>query len=391
MEGNRDEARRCRDIALQAWENGDSAKATRFLTKAMRMDPNPEYATLLERVKSGVSRPRQSQAPSATSTRQSQTSTSPHAKESDPTPTQQRSYTVQQESLCRQILGSKTYYEMLNVKSDASEDAIKKAYRKLALQLHPDKNSAPKAEEAFKKVSRAFQTLSDPQKRARYDHTGQEDDQPQTASQQDSGFMTAEELFQAFFGVGGTTIYTGPDGRTFVQRRRVPRQHMPPQSEAQRRIYNLLQLLPVFIIVLFSILGSDFFQSQRADFRLVKTRDTPLLMETSRHNVPFFASPSYESRYPPGSLSRDRSEAEIEYGYFWAECRKAHETLRRDLEYYQAIGHRSKTNELAKELRQKENDHADCRHMRDLQRQYPSEANKVRTGHSTVLPGYRTW
>jgi hypothetical protein len=54
---------------------------------------------------------------------------------------------------------------VLGVSKDADADAIKKAYRKLALKFHPDKNSAPSAEGAFKAISAAFDCLSDPQKR----------------------------------------------------------------------------------------------------------------------------------------------------------------------------------------------------------------------------------
>jgi molecular chaperone DnaJ len=69
--------------------------------------------------------------------------------------------------------GKKDYYELLGVGRNANEDDIKKAYRKLALQFHPDRNPGNKqAEEKFKEVSEAYQVLSDSQKRAQYDQFG---------------------------------------------------------------------------------------------------------------------------------------------------------------------------------------------------------------------------
>ena len=68
------------------------------------------------------------------------------------------------------------YYETLGVAREASADEIKKAFRKLALQWHPDrhKKDKAKAEEEFKKVSEAYEVLSDPEKRAKYDRFGKD-------------------------------------------------------------------------------------------------------------------------------------------------------------------------------------------------------------------------
>jgi molecular chaperone DnaJ len=65
------------------------------------------------------------------------------------------------------------YYEVLGVSADAAEDEIKKAYRRLAIQNHPDRNSGDKhAEERFKEINEAYQVLSDPERRAQYDRYG---------------------------------------------------------------------------------------------------------------------------------------------------------------------------------------------------------------------------
>ncbi len=67
----------------------------------------------------------------------------------------------------------KDYYQILGVDRSASADDVRKAYRKLAMQYHPDRNPGDKqAEEKFKEINEAYQVLSDPQKRARYDQLG---------------------------------------------------------------------------------------------------------------------------------------------------------------------------------------------------------------------------
>ena len=107
-------------------------------------------------------------------------------------------------------------YSILDVRSDATADDLKKAYRALALRLHPDKCVAPRADEAFKIVSAAFATLSDPQERAWHDRRGGDTAaaaNPGGGSARShrgaSGFASrsaafgdrdAEELFRAFFG-----------------------------------------------------------------------------------------------------------------------------------------------------------------------------------------------
>ena len=70
-------------------------------------------------------------------------------------------------------MAKRDYYEVLGVEKSASEAEIKKAYRKLAIQYHPDKNPGDKeAEEKFKEAAEAYSVLSDKDKRARYDQFG---------------------------------------------------------------------------------------------------------------------------------------------------------------------------------------------------------------------------
>jgi len=100
----------------------------------------------------------------------------------------------------------KDYYEVLGVGRDASDAEIKKAYRKLAKQYHPDLNPGDKTAEAkFKEVNEAYEVLSDPQKRARYDQFGHAGVDPNSFGGAGAGFGDFDfggisDIFESFFG-----------------------------------------------------------------------------------------------------------------------------------------------------------------------------------------------
>jgi molecular chaperone DnaJ len=114
------------------------------------------------------------------------------------------------------------YYKVLGVNRNANVEDIKRAYRKMALKWHPDRNpnSKEEAERRFKEAAEAYEVLSDPQKRARYDQFGHEG----LAGVHMRGFSTFEDIFEAFgdiFGGGGgifESFFGGRAGRRAARR-----------------------------------------------------------------------------------------------------------------------------------------------------------------------------
>lgn len=101
------------------------------------------------------------------------------------------------------------HYVTLGVSRDASPEEIKRAYRRLARELHPDTNPDPQAAERFKDVSRAYEVLSDPKKRRNYDMFG---DEKAAGAAGFSDFGGISDLFSTFFGgTGAGRTRTGPE------------------------------------------------------------------------------------------------------------------------------------------------------------------------------------
>lgn len=118
----------------------------------------------------------------------------------------------------------KDYYEVLGVGKSAGEEEIKKAYRKMAIKYHPDRNPGDKdAEDKFKEAAEAYEVLKDPEKRRKYDQFGHEG----LRGSGFEGFSNVEDIFSAFgdffsdFGFGGFGDFFGGRQRQGGSRRRV--------------------------------------------------------------------------------------------------------------------------------------------------------------------------
>eukprot|EP01002_Notosolenus_urceolatus_P003699 NODE_1978_length_1235_cov_34.204047_g1642_i0.p1 GENE.NODE_1978_length_1235_cov_34.204047_g1642_i0~~NODE_1978_length_1235_cov_34.204047_g1642_i0.p1 ORF type:complete len:311 (-),score=27.38 NODE_1978_length_1235_cov_34.204047_g1642_i0:117-1049(-) len=169
------------------------------------------------------------------------------------------------------IRQAKDLYEVLGVPKDVDADALTRAYRKLALKCHPDKNKAPGSEDAFKRVGSAFQRLSDPKKRSDYDRFGEEDSVSSGGPRGGAGmrhpyqnFDDADvyDIFNQFFGGGafgpGASAFTfhmgpgGPGVYRFGGQQRAPRRSAGARREEPQQQQGgmalLLQMLSICMI-----------------------------------------------------------------------------------------------------------------------------------------------
>jgi DnaJ family protein B protein 12 len=192
MDGNKDEGLRCMRIGKSALESGDKVRALKFLKMAKRIYPNPQVDAFLRELAegeepaaakksdsepdfkyqagtgNGAQNGEHGRANGVPRSRSSKYSAEAEANGNEPErsrdgiPRSRSAASVpdatpEQIEIVRRIRKTKDYYEILGLSKTCSEEEVRKAYRKLSLKVHPDKNNAPGAEEAFKAVSKAFQ------------------------------------------------------------------------------------------------------------------------------------------------------------------------------------------------------------------------------------------
>ncbi|KAI8343197.1 hypothetical protein BC941DRAFT_366908 [Chlamydoabsidia padenii] len=318
---NKDEADRCLLIAKNHYGTGNYSSAVKLAKKSISLYSTDNAIAFLKKAEKALS-----DQPSGKSTATSSTTnTTSRTTTTTTTSEEKKTHTPQQLKAVKAILDCGTdYYKVLSLDKKCTEVEIKKSYRKLALQFHPDKNSAPGADEAFKLISKAFTILSDPQKRVIHDAGGGDPEQRGNAGPGFSGFRTyqhpgfggggfggedvsPEDLFNMFFGQGGgggvsgfpgfsSATFVGPGFRTHTFQtggRRFPTQQ--PQQQQQRQSNGsrwaiLLQLLPLLIFFGYSMI-SGLMTDTTPSFSFQPTSTYSHSRSTEMHNIPYYVNP----------------------------------------------------------------------------------------------------
>lgn len=310
MDGNRDEADRCLEIGKRAFFEGKFEKAEKFILKAERLFPSNIAKDLLTKVKVASANNGESRNSDSENVRRRKASPANMKKSAEEEPSEP-DYSPEQLEAVKSIKKCKDYYEILGISKDATDSDVKKAYKKLALQLHPDKNKAPGASEAFKAIGNAAAVLTDAEKRKQYDAFGADDERVQQRSGHahhytyTRGFesdFTAEELFNMFFGSANTHVY--------ARRTRFPREAYPAQREPQGGYASLLQMLPILGLILLSMM-STFFISDPV-YSLTPSHKFPMQRKTEQLKVPYYVKENFHTEYQ-GSLRRLELTVQEEY------------------------------------------------------------------------------
>lgn len=185
----------------------------------------------------------------------------------------------------------KDYYAVLGVAQRAELAEIKKAYHKLALKLHPDKNPSEAAKEAFTIVNRAYEVLSDSSKRGAYDQAGFDttdaDNMPQGPPP-----MSPEDVFAAFF------------SQSFPHVR--PHRHRPRYADSPGHTFtlNIMHLLPLLVLMLFFLFAGE--RTSASQYSLFRTSTYSVTRYTAQSGSVYFVTPDFaETGQALAQLERD--------------------------------------------------------------------------------------
>eukprot|EP01059_Diplonema_ambulator_P005248 TRINITY_DN149_c3_g1_i2.p1 TRINITY_DN149_c3_g1~~TRINITY_DN149_c3_g1_i2.p1 ORF type:complete len:272 (+),score=42.70 TRINITY_DN149_c3_g1_i2:66-881(+) len=187
------------------------------------------------------------------------------------------------------VLATKDYYARLGVGRDASVEEVKRCYKRMAVKLHPDKNTLPRAEEAFKAIGQANAVLTDPQKRRIYDQVGEEGLTGEGGRRGGYTAQQPEDLFDLFDILRG---FQPP-----------PRRHQrhAPRPREPNGFIHFMNSLPILVLLLFYILsGMGLDTTDTVPYSLKEDYErgyTELRVTGDWAKVPYYVRPSFRRDY----------------------------------------------------------------------------------------------
>lgn len=330
MDGNKDEAVRCVKIAESAIASGDKQRALKFIKIAKRLDSNLPVDALLAACEA-----LDSSSP-ASSIKEENAGQNMKGASSTPSSGLQNGdqiYSDEHVTIVREIKRHKDYYAILGLEKSCSVEEIRKAYRKLSLKVHPDKNKAPGAEEAFKKVSKAFKCLSEDESRRQYDQTGLVDEfeynqQHNVRRRRRHGHdffddnIDPDEIFRSFFYGSEPNIFRAAN---VYRTRGMGAQNRENDNGGSFNVLALVQLLPIIAIILLAYLPFS-----EPEYSLQKTYSHQIPKVTEKYGVEFYVrSQDFDEHFPEGSPARADLEHQVIRNYKGLLGRYCHMELQR--------------------------------------------------------------
>uniref|UniRef100_A0A2P2K323 Uncharacterized protein MANES_03G196600 n=1 Tax=Rhizophora mucronata TaxID=61149 RepID=A0A2P2K323_RHIMU len=328
MDSNKDEALRCVRTAEEAIASGNKDRALKFLKIAKRLNQDlsvDELFAACEKLGSGSNVPSGDEKDSVGNDDDKNKAGCAKINEGL---SGEQSYAKEQLELVRNIRRDNDYYAILQLEKACSVEEIRRAYKKLSLKVHPDKNKAAGSDEAFKKVSKAFKCLSNSDLRRQYDQMGlvEEFEHKQQYNVKrpmrkrsvhnfyDDDF-DPDEIFRSFF--GRSDMFRAQ--HTYMSRG-MGSQHRQDFHGGGSNLILLLQILPFLLILVLAYVPFS-----EPNYSLHKNYSYQILKKTEKHGIDFFVkSPAFDENFPLGSLARANIEDNVIKEYknmLWRHCR----------------------------------------------------------------------
>ncbi|KAG7516822.1 hypothetical protein JOB18_041212 [Solea senegalensis] len=331
---DKDEAERLIEKAKLCLRSGRKDRALQLLHEAQNIYPSTRARVLIDAIvkNGGSARSEANHVPPPAGWRDED------MKNGEASGDEKKSYSEEQRQGVLRIKNCKDFYEILGVPKTASDEDLKKAYRKLALKFHPDKNFAPGATDAFKAIGNAYAVLSNAEKRQQYDVYGDEPAAANAAQQSShsrhghyrsfnrdfEADISPEELFNIFFGgrfpTGNIHVYTnqGASYSQFYQprrRRAYERREevVVEENHSQNTFTALLQLLPVLVLILISVFTQMMATNPPYSLFYKPSMGLVVSRETQHMGVPYYVDKTFEKEYRGSAL--DDLEKMIESDY----------------------------------------------------------------------------